>query len=330
MSEVLLSFRAKYLCHFEQSREISDTLLFVFHNLTEVRTWTEDSSQPMLPTLTTYLYTGDRLSGTSNYVVTPLPGGGESTTLLGSQSYTHDGFGRMTFDGKSGLSVAYHTMDLPRKVSQGNTVLVNYSYLSDGMKTRALTSSGEGLVYRGGMVYRRSGTGTLTFESAAFGAGRLTADGVRYHITDHLGSVRAVVDGSTGNVLEAGDYAAYGLRTDAPAIAYDGVTPSSDTSLRYHFSGKEDQTEFIVPYTDFGARHYNTSLRRWMVPDPMGEKYYNLSPYVYCTGDPVNHVDPDGEDWFYYSIDGEADPDWHWREEHEYHTGTKEDRKSVV
>lgn len=29
--------------------------------------------------------------------------------------------------------------------------------------------------------------------------------------------------------------------------------------------------------------------------DPQAEKYYHLSPYVYCGGNPVNAIDPDGE-----------------------------------
>ena len=31
-------------------------------------------------------------------------------------------------------------------------------------------------------------------------------------------------------------------------------------------------------------------------PDPLAEKYYHISPYAYCAGDPVNLVDPDGRD----------------------------------
>ena len=29
-------------------------------------------------------------------------------------------------------------------------------------------------------------------------------------------------------------------------------------------------------------------------PDPLAEKYYHISPYAYCAGDPVNRIDPDG------------------------------------
>ena len=43
-----------------------------------------------------------------------------------------------------------------------------------------------------------------------------------------------------------------------------------------------------------GARHYSPSLRRWLAPDPLSEKYYDVSPYAYCAGDPVNAVDVEG------------------------------------
>ena len=151
-------------------------------------------------------------------------------------------------------------------------------------------------------MFRRNADGTLRFESAPLAAGRMTADGIQYHITDHLGSVRVVIDGATGNVLEASDFSAFGDRTDVTSIVQSGlgqVVPggSSDVSLRHHFSGKEDQvTDFSVPLSDFGARHYAPHLSRWMVPDPMSEKYYDISPYVYCANDPVGVVDIGGRD----------------------------------
>ena len=33
--------------------------------------------------------------------------------------------------------------------------------------------------------------------------------------------------------------------------------------------------------------------------DPLCEKYYYVSPYAYCAGDPVNAIDPDGDTIFY-------------------------------
>ena len=31
-----------------------------------------------------------------------------------------------------------------------------------------------------------------------------------------------------------------------------------------------------------------------MIPDPLSEKYYGISPYAYCADNPLNAVDPDG------------------------------------
>jgi len=62
------------------------------------------------------------------------------------------------------------------------------------------------------------------------------------------------------------------------------------------FTGQEDQApDFGIPYTDFGARHYSPALSRWLVPDPLGEKYYDISPYAYCAGNPENFVDDGGK-----------------------------------
>ena len=38
----------------------------------------------------------------------------------------------------------------------------------------------------------------------------------------------------------------------------------------------------------------NSTNGRWHVMDPLCEKYYDVSPYAYCAGDPVNAIDPDG------------------------------------
>ena len=156
--------------------------------------------------------------------------------------------------------------------------------------------SGVGLVYRGSLIYRKAADGSLTLEGASMPEGRLTVNGVRWYVKDHLGSVRAVVDGSTGGLLAVTDYEAYGEDTaNATASSYLSPAPAGET-FRDHFTGKEDQgPDFGTAYTDFGARQYSPALRRWLVPDPLSEKYYGVSPYAYCAGNPVNMVDDKGK-----------------------------------
>lgn len=37
---------------------------------------------------------------------------------------------------------------------------------------------------------------------------------------------------------------------------------------------------------------------RWLSQDPLAEKYYAHSPYLFCAGNPVRFVDPEGEIWY--------------------------------
>lgn len=239
-------------------------------------------------------YSGDRLATRKV---------GSGATL----SFAHDSFARMTEDGEAGLSVTYNVFDLPENISRGDTVKVRYAYLSDGTKVSALDASGAGLVYRGPFTYRRSPDGSSAFESAPFDGGWLTEAGVRICVTDHLGDVRAVIDGgsSVASYPPAGffsmdDFAPFGTKSASAASEYLALKPTGATvSLRYGFTGKEDQEpDFGLPYTDFGARHYSPSLGRWLVPDPLGERHFDVSPYVYCFNNPTLFIDPDGRDGY--------------------------------
>ncbi len=62
----------------------------------------------------------------------------------------------------------------------------------------------------------------------------------------------------------------------------------------FKFSGKESLAHVGLDLYGFGARMYTPSNMRWLTMDPLCEKYYSISPYAYCAGDPVNRIDPDG------------------------------------
>ena len=48
---------------------------------------------------------------------------------------------------------------------------------------------------------------------------------------------------------------------------------------------------------DFHARQYDPVLGRFITSDPLCEKYDHISPYAYCANNPINAIDPNGEDW---------------------------------
>ena len=151
------------------------------------------------------------------------------------------------------------------------------------------------------MIYKKQGE-SISLESAGFAGGRFvareTSPGVSamvpmIHVTDHLGSVRVVVDGVSGEVVETNDYYPFGSRWNTTASL-------TDNSNRFRYNGKEEQSSLYpaslrnaAAYIDYGARQYDPVLGRWFALDPLSEKYCSISPYAFCNNNPVNYVDPD-------------------------------------
>lgn len=70
----------------------------------------------------------------------------------------------------------------------------------------------------------------------------------------------------------------------------------------YLFNAKEFDEETGLYY--YGARYYDSRLAIWYGVDALAEKYPNMGGYVYCAGNPVKLVDPDGRD--HWEIDAEG------------------------
>ena len=41
-------------------------------------------------------------------------------------------------------------------------------------------------------------------------------------------------------------------------------------------------------------------VSKWLSPDPLSDKYPEISPYAYCGWNPVKYIDPDGRDIYRY------------------------------
>ena len=214
--------------------------------------------------------------------------------------YGYDANGNMTYDGANDLDITYNCLNMTQKVEKKGTLSANYSYLADSTKLSATEPGGDGLYYSGSLVYGKR-DGKLSLESAGFNGGRFvaTSNGIQTHlfVTDHLGSVRAVVDPASGEATETNDYYPFGLRwEDAEALISDN---------RYRYNGKEEQVFVGIPYVDFGFRMMDPEFRiGWNTADPKSEKYSGSSPYIYCGNDPIGNIDPDGSvyDKYYNSL----------------------------
>ena len=119
-------------------------------------------------------------------------------------------------------------------------------------------------------------------------AGKLSKREKKRWIFSHLGSTRLVTDES-GSVVEQFDYLPYGEMCQNSTYPV-AVHEKTD----YLYTGKELQQFFGIDWYDSKAR-FQTTSGVFTSPDPLAEKYYSLSPYAYCAGDPVNLVDPEGK-----------------------------------
>ncbi|SFW34724.1 RHS repeat-associated core domain-containing protein [Luteibacter sp. UNCMF366Tsu5.1] len=75
-----------------------------------------------------------------------------------------------------------------------------------------------------------------------------------------------------------------------------GASPRGSTAAKTRYTGEVQE-----PSTDWymlEERPYDTRLRRFLAPDSLGPfDRGGLNRYTYCSGDPINRIDPTGHAW---------------------------------
>ncbi|MBK7891916.1 MAG: hypothetical protein IPJ84_14070 [Bdellovibrionales bacterium] len=188
-------------------------------------------------------------------------------------SYTYDVFGNMkSATLPSGLQVAYLLDGQSRRVARSvGGVLQKQFVWFDSTRLGAELNSSGAIVSQ--FIYGLKGN---TPDYIIKGSTKYKV------ITDHLGSVVAVVNSSNGVVAQRLEYDEFGrvLVDTSPGFqpfGFAGGLYDTDTKL-----------------TLFGARSYDAEVGRWVSKDPILFAGGDANLYGYVLNDPVNWVDPEG------------------------------------
>ena len=251
---------------------------------------------------------------------------GVNSSVSGNSTVTYDEIGRMKSSGADNVSeTRYNAIGFPAYISLREGGYVQNTYTAGGARLSSRRTDGNNVVtvmsYEGNEIYENGNLRMLLFTGGYVDYSTGTPEYLWYTV-DHLGSVRAVADAS-GNVVASYAYRPYGqefaanregtagapkatIASGNPAQQRPGlVAPTVNYTVAegpdwqpFRFGGKENLERVGLDLYDFGARMYSPSNMRWMTMDPLAEKYYHISPYVYCNSNPVNLVDPDGKQWY--------------------------------
>lgn len=251
----------------------------------------DNGSYGLIDNLTCEL-TGNQLKKVTDTAATPTYSGAFhfKDGANNATEYAYDANGNMTRDDNKGISsITYNAMNLPQQVTFTNGNKITWQYGADGVKRKVtVTTSGVTTTYEycGNIVYKDNAISQILTDE-----GYITLNGTtptyHYYQKDHQGNHRMVVN-SAGTVEQVNHYYALGgVFGDA------GTNPELQ---RFKYNGKELDRSNGLDWYDYGARHYDPALGRWITPDPMAEKYYPMSPYSYTLGNPIIYKDPNGTD----------------------------------
>ena len=131
-------------------------------------------------------------------------------------SYSYDNNGNTVQDGLWGLQISYNILNLPQTATQSGTTKATYRWFADGSKYSVQDAQGNGYCYIGSLIYSTT-AGAAVLESTDFAGGRIVLSGntqtIHYHHKDHLGSVRAITDGSGSTIEQNANYPFGGRHT---------------------------------------------------------------------------------------------------------------------
>lgn len=268
----------------------------------------------------TLVYNGNQLKYVNDVATDPLYSGAFNF-VDGSNStgveYIFDNNGNLQQDyNKKVAKIQYNQLNLPSTLQFTNGNRTDYLYSADGTKKRVihktaianisvpigqikdLTNSQISQTYTtdycNNVIYENESLSKILTDE-----GYITLSGTtptyHYYLKDHQGNNRVVISQS-GMIEQVNHYYPFG------SLFEEGMTTSNQA---YKYNGKELDRMHGLDWYDYGARMYDSPLGRFTTIDPMAEKYYSISSYVYCNNNPVNRIDPTGKTDYHILANGQ-------------------------
>jgi len=263
-------------------------------------------------TLVTYAYDGDgnRLTRMVGAGPAPTTAAYDSQDRLvaygGTNAYTYNANGQLTSKtvGSDVTTYSYDNLGNLLNVTKTGTGAFNIDYVVDGLGRRIAKKVGgvmtRAWIYDGARIIAEWDTTTTTpyaFTRFVYATKTNVPDAMirtshssvttTYRIiSDHLGSVRMVVNLTTGVVDQQINYDDDG---------FGGVLASSTGAGDFQpFGFAGGHYDYQTQLIRFGARDYDPEVGRWTAKDPSRFEGGDFNLFAYAKSDPVNYLDPNG------------------------------------
>lgn len=216
----------------------------------------------------------------------------------GSETYTYTPHGELASKTNSSTGISftytYNSLGTLTQMVRQDVTTDTFTYVYDGWGRRVKKSKNGNLerhyIYDelNRLVGELDASQALEIQyiygTKAHSPDYIIKSGTRYKlIHDQVGSIRLVVNSSTGAIVSEQDFDEFGNLTSSSSPDFQ--------SLGFAGGMKVDYNQFYR----FGARDYDPEVGRWVSKDPILFAGGDTNLYGYVENDPINWIDSEGE-----------------------------------
>ena len=219
--------------------------------------------------------------------------------------YFYDANGALVKDLNKGIcNIEYDVLGNLKCITFNNGFKTKYVYDAAGNKLRtthesAVTNTTD---YIGNFIFEDGKLSKFLFDGGYCSFDNSQNPTFHYYEKDHLGSIRMVVN-ENGTIEQVNHYYPFGG-------VYGDLSYNAEIQ-KSKYIGKEFDHMHGLDLYDHGARMYDAAKVAWDRVDRHGEKYTQLSPYLYCGNNSLVNVDADGIRVKTIYFKDKEDPQWY-------------------